>query len=193
MTKFVIGSGLIIILWLTNGVCIIQGVKNRIRSEVYMHFGLSLFFSLVVMAIIWGKLKLFWEGHFKLLATVGLILYIPAFSLVLASLISLKHQGKSRGPDITATTIHIQSGIYRLIRQPMTLGMAIWSFALILILQSLAALIIGSLAFFCFLQAARLEKELNLKKFGAAYQDYMNKVPMWNFFKGLKNIKGKNE
>jgi len=157
-----------------------------------MHLGLSLFFSLVVLASVWGKLKLLWQGHFGWLATIGLILYIPAFFLVLASLVSLKHQGKARGADITATTVLIRSGIYRLIRQPMTLGMAIWSIALILMLQSLVTLIIGSLAFFCFLQAARLEKELNLKKFGAAYQDYMNKVSMWNLFKGLKNIKGKN-
>jgi protein-S-isoprenylcysteine O-methyltransferase Ste14 len=156
-----------------------------------MHIGLGLFLSLVVLASVWGKLKLLWQGHFEWLATIGLILYIPAFFLVLASLISLKHQGKSRGADMTATTIHIQSGIYRLIRQPMTLGMAIWSFALILMLQSLASLIIGSLAFFCFLQAARLEKELNLKKFGAAYQDYMEKVPMWNLIQGIKNIKEK--
>lgn len=191
MTNYLIGVALIILIWLVNGICIIQGIKSRVRSEVYMHIGLGLFFSLVVLASIWGKLKLLWQGHFGWLATIGLILYIPSFILVLASLISLKHQGKSRGPDITATTTHIQSGIYRLIRQPMTLGMAIWSIALILMLQSLVTLIIGSLAFFCFLQAARLEKELNLKKFGAAYQDYMNKVPMWNLFEGLKTLSKK--
>jgi len=192
MTNYLIGVALIILIWLVNGICIIQGIKSRLQSEVYMHLGLSLFFSLVVLASVWGKLKLLWQGHFGWLATIGLILYIPAFFLVLASLVSLKHQGKARGADITATTVLIRSGIYRLIRQPMTLGMAIWSIALILMLQSLVTLIIGSLAFFCFLQAARLEKELNLKKFGAAYQDYMNKVSMWNLFKGLKNIKGKN-
>lgn len=148
MTKYLIGLGLIIIIWIVNGICIIQGIKNRVRCEVYMHIGLGLFLSLVVLASLWGKLKLLWQGHFGWLATIGLILYIPSFFLVLASLISLKHRGKSRGADMTATTVLIQKGIYRIIRQPMTLGMAIWSIALILMLQSLGALIIGSLAFF---------------------------------------------
>ena len=192
MTNYLIGVALIILIWLVNGICIIQGIKSRVRSEVYMHIGLGLFFSLVVLASVWGKLKLLWQGHFGWLATIGLILYIPAFFLVLSSLVSLKHKGKARGADMTATTVLIRSGIYRLIRQPMTLGMAIWSIALILMLQSLVTLIIGTLAFLSFLQSARREGEMNKEKFGTAYQDYIKKVPMWNFFKGLKNIKGKN-
>ncbi|MBN2244615.1 MAG: hypothetical protein JW755_02100 [Candidatus Aminicenantes bacterium] len=191
MIKTLIGLSLILLIWLVNGICIIQGIKNRVRCEVYMHSGLGLFFSLVVIASVWGKLKFLWQGHLGWLATIGLILYLPAFVLVLASLVSLKHQGKSRGPDMTATTVLIQSGIYRFIRQPMTLGLAIWSIALIFILQSLLALIIGLLAFLCFYQSARLESKFNLEKFGVPYLKYMESVPMWNFFRGIINIKEK--
>lgn len=191
MIKTLIGLGLILIIWIVNGYCIIHGIRNRVRCEVYMHIGLALFFTLVVLASIWGKLKLLWQGHFEWLATIGLILYIPSFILISASLIALKHQGKPKGPDMTDTTTLIQGGVYRLVRQPMTLGLAIWSIALILMLQSLVALIISLLAFLCFFQSARLESELNREKFGASYLKYMETVPMWNLFKGIKNIKGK--
>ena len=191
MTKTLIGAGLILLIWFVNGYCIIHGIKNRIRSEVFMHIGLGLFFSLVVIASVWGKLKLLWQFHFGWLAIIGLILYIPAFILVFSSLFTLKHQGKPEGHDMTATTTFIQGGVYRLVRQPMTLGMAIWSLALILMLQSLIALMIGLLAFFCFYQSARMESDLNREKFGASYLKYMETVPMWNLFKGIKNIEEK--
>jgi protein-S-isoprenylcysteine O-methyltransferase Ste14 len=191
MTKTLIGLGLILLIWLINGIYIIQGIKNKVRSEVYMHCGLGLFFSLAVILSVWGKLKFLWSAHYDWLATIGLILYLPAFILVMASLVSLKHQGKSRGTDMTATTVMIRSGIYRLIRQPMTLGLAIWSIGLILILQSLAALTIGLLAIFCFFQSARLESKFNQEKFGAAYIEYMETVPRWNLFRGLRSIKEK--
>ncbi|MBN1273058.1 MAG: isoprenylcysteine carboxylmethyltransferase family protein [Candidatus Aminicenantes bacterium] len=197
MTKSVIGAGLVLLIWLVNGYYIIQGIRNRVRCEVYMHIGLGLFFSQVVTASVWGNLKLLWSSHFDWLEIIGVILNFPAFILVLASLATLKHQGKPKGHDMTATTTLIQKGIYCLIRQPMTLGMAIWSLAQILMLQSLVSLIIGLLAFFCFFQSARLESELNKKKFGDAYLKYMESVPMWNLFRSMKNYKqlkfGKNK
>jgi len=40
---------------------------------------------------------------------------------------ALKRKGKSATADFTATTALVETGIYGVIRQPMTLGMAIQS------------------------------------------------------------------
>jgi protein-S-isoprenylcysteine O-methyltransferase Ste14 len=34
--------------------------------------------------------------------------------------------------------------------------------------------------------ASKKEDEFNIKKFGESYKEYMKKVPLWNFLKGLK-------
>jgi len=37
--------------------------------------------------------------------------------------------------------------------------------------------------------SAKTEAEYNLKKFGDEYKEYMKKVPMWNFLRGLKKLR----
>ena len=76
--------------------------------------------------------------------------------------------------------------MYGIIRQPITLGMTIWSIALILVFQSILSIILGTLSIFCFWMSARKEAEYNIKKLRDEYKEYMKKVPMWNIFKGLR-------
>ncbi|MEW6041398.1 MAG: hypothetical protein AB1633_07755 [Elusimicrobiota bacterium] len=33
------------------------------------------------------------------------------------------------------------------------------------------------------------EDTFNIEQFGDSYKEYMEKVPMWNAFKGLRNLK----
>lgn len=68
----------------------------------------------------------------------------------------------------------------------MFLGTAVWSAALILVFQSILSIVLGTLAIFCFWMASKEEDELNIKKFGKTYGEYIKKVPMWNAFKGLR-------
>lgn len=99
---------------------------------------------------------------------------------------ALKYRGKPKNADFTATTAFIDAGIYSLVRQPMTLGMAIWSIALIFVFQSVLAVILGVVSVFCFWMSARKESEYDIRKFGNIYKDYMKKVPQWNILKGLR-------
>jgi len=39
--------------------------------------------------------------------------------------------------------------------------------------------------------ASKKEDEFNIKKFGDDYKKYMERVPVWNFLKGLKELKKK--
>jgi protein-S-isoprenylcysteine O-methyltransferase Ste14 len=145
-----------------------------------MHAGLGIFFSLLTLELtvgrqgIWAHFDVFW------IAVIGWFLYIPSALLVFGSIIELHRKGRPKGPDFTATTALIRSGIYGYIRQPMTLGMAIWSVALILVFQSGPSVILGILSLFCFWMSARKENEYDLRKFGDDYKEYMEKVPMWN-------------
>ena len=129
---------------------------------------------------LWARLDIFW------LEVIGLALYIPSAYLVAASMHALKHKGRPKTTDPTATTTFIDTGVYGVVRQPMTLGMAIWSIAFMLAFQSILAVVLGTVSLFCFWISAKKEAEYNIKKFGVEYKEYMKKVPMWNFFKGLR-------
>ncbi|NQS89019.1 isoprenylcysteine carboxylmethyltransferase family protein [Patescibacteria group bacterium] len=99
---------------------------------------------------------------------------------------ALKSKGKPKTADSFDSTTFVDTGVYGIVRQPMTLGMAIWSIALMLVFQSILAVLLGIVSLFCFWISAKKESEYNIKKFGDSYKEYMKKVSMWNFFKRLK-------
>jgi len=120
------------------------------------------------------------------LQVVAFVLYVPAAFLVLSALLSLNRRGRVRGSDPTATTALVQGGIYAVLRQPMTLGLAIWSVALMMVFQSLLAVLLGAASALCFRMAAKEEAAHNMAKFGDPYRRYMVHVPMWNPFAGRR-------
>ena len=173
--------------WFWNGRCIAEGIKEHVPSEIYMHTGMGLFFMILTLELtignlgMWARLDVFW------LQVIGYILYVPAIYLVAASHKDLEHKGKTT--ERLATTKLIDTGIYGVIRQPMALGMAFFSVAIILLGQSVLSVILGVSLLFCFWMSARTEAEYNARKFGDKYKKYMERVPMWNFLKGIKNKK----
>ncbi|MFZ2054447.1 MAG: isoprenylcysteine carboxylmethyltransferase family protein [Candidatus Aminicenantales bacterium] len=125
------------------------------------------------------------------LKITGLILFLPSALFVVVPIVTLEHKGKS---DTSASpllapsdaTIMLDTGIFKMIRHPLYFGTALWSVALIFIVQSILSLFLGGGAIFCFWMASKKEDEFNIRKFGDRYQEYMKKVPMWNIFKGLR-------
>lgn len=185
MIRFLICIGIGAIVWIINIKEIIHAVKNRMPSEFLIHAGLGLFLSIMIIEwtlgafSYWERLDIFW------LKIIGFILFIPSAYLEWASHKILKHKATPESGKLDSTTIFVDSGIYGIVRQPMTLGMAIWSIALILVFQSLLSLILGLLCVFCFWLSAKKEGEHNIAKFGQVYQEYMQQVPMWNALSGL--------
>ena len=171
------------IIWIINGRYIIQAVREHFSGEFYMHIGLGIFFALLGIELTVG---IYWL-HFNIswLKIIGWVLYIPSAYLVIVSHIALTHKGKS-GTSYLDTTTLVDTGIYSTIRQPMTLGMTIWSIALILVFQSIPSIILGICSSFCFWMSARKEVEYNIKKFGENYNKYIKRVPMWNIFKRIR-------
>ena len=189
MWKYIICAVILAGIWIVNGIWIMQAVKERFTSEIYIHTGLGIFFTLLALELTvgirgaWTHLGIFW------LAVIGWILYIPSATLVFGSLIQLKHKGKPETYDPSYTTAFVDTGIYGIIRQPITLGMAIWSIALICVFQSILSIILSIFVIFCCWMAAKKEAEHNVKKFGDKYKEYIKKVPMWNIFKGIRILK----
>lgn len=148
-----------------------------------MHTGLALFFSVPALELTVGNTGAWNHSDIVWLEIIGWLLYVPSAILVISSMTGLSRKGKPKGHDFTETTTIIKSGIYGSIRQPMTLGLAIWSFAMAMVFQSVVTIILSLISFFCFRMAARKESEYNIRKFGDDYSEYMKKVPMWNIFR----------
>ncbi len=180
MFKLWLCIGICGIIWIVNGICIIHAIREKISCELYMHTGLSIFFCVLVLELTLGNNGAWERFDITWLQVIGWLLYAPSAFLVITSFIALRHRGKSKGSDFTETTKFIDKGIYGYVRQPMTLGLAIWSVALLFVFQSVPASVLCFISLFCFWMAARKESEYNIRKFGDDYKDYMKRVPMWN-------------
>ena len=185
MVRYLICIVLCAVVWIVNIKEIIHAVKNRIPSEILIHAGLGLFFCIMIIEWTLGAFG-FWERlNILWLKIIGFFLFIPSAYLEWISHEMLKHKANPEGGKLYATTVFVDSGIYGIVRQPMTLGMAIWSIALILVFQSLLSLILGLACVLCFWLSAAKEGEHNISKFGEPYKGYMQKVPMWNVLSRL--------
>lgn len=79
----------------------------------------------------------------------------------------------------------VESGMYAFIRHPEFLCHILIIFALVLIAQHLASLIIGILLIILLWFAMVEEEKGNIEKFGDAYKDYMQRVPRINLLAGI--------
>ena len=167
-------------LWIAIiGGWIVPMVRKRIIHEIFVACGLGIMFSLVIMGQRWES------GDISLLAYTGYALYLPAILLVGSSFITLHHKGEPRS-GWEHTTILIGKGVFGIVRHPLYLGSAFFAAGVIFIIQSPLPTILGSIAIFCFWMASKREDWYNIEKFGDHYKEYMERVPMWKFLKGLQ-------
>ena len=86
-------------------------MRERVTSEVYIHIGLGIFFTLLTLELTLGILKLWAHSDVLWLQVIGLILYIPSAILVFGSIIELKRKGRPETFDPTYTTTFVHSGM----------------------------------------------------------------------------------
>ncbi len=156
-------------------------IRKGILHEIYESLGLGGFFSFLILGVD-GVLV---DYNILPLKVVGFLLYIPAGFFVASAFASLKRRGKPE-EGWEETTEMIESGVFRLVRHPLYLGTAIFTVAFMLIFQSLPSVILGIVCIALFWLASKREDDYNIEKFGDGYEEYMKRVPMWNFFKGLR-------
>ena len=185
MSNLYLCIGLCVVIWIANGNWIRQAVREHIVSEIYIHTGIGLFFTVLALELTVGQADAWPHGGIAWLKWAGWILFIPSILLVFGSMLELRQKGKPGTSDPTDTTTFVDTGLFHIIRQPITLGISVWSVALMLVFQSVLSIVLGAAAVVCCWISARKESDYDIVKFGKRYEEYMAGVPMWNVFKGM--------
>ncbi|MDI6645310.1 MAG: hypothetical protein QME40_06170 [bacterium] len=86
--------GICVVIWIANGIWLIQAIRERKISEIYIHTGLGIFFTLLALELTLGLPKFWIRLDILWLKVIGFILYIPSAILVFSSMIELKRKGK---------------------------------------------------------------------------------------------------
>ena len=187
--RYIIIAAVCAVIWVLNGRHIIQSSKRGLINDVYAHTGLGIFFTLIALEFTLSGTEVWQQWHIGWLRILGFALYAPAAILVIGSIIQLHHKGQAGEEGALTeygTTIVVDSGVYRLVQHPMWLGMIIWSVALMAVSQSVIGIVMNVTAANLFRMAAIKEREFNIKRFGEPYREYIERVPMWNIFAGLR-------
>ena len=161
---------------------IFGSIPRRKTFEIYAGCGIGVCLTLLIFRL-FGMFQN--QKGLVILQMIGNAMYCFAILMAIITLLTLGFKGKPKG-SIEDTTVLIERGIFKIVRHPLYLALALWSIALVLLAQSLLSLGLGMTALFCFWMASQKEDTYNIKKFGERYRAYMRKVPMWNVLRGLK-------
>lgn len=184
MWRFIIYAGMwvvIVLPWL------VGAISKRVVHEIFAALGFGIAFALLILMWL-GYLPPRQTSFFVALDLIGRFVAILIPVLFIASVVALKRKGKPEHGWEHTTTL-VDTGIYGIIRHPVYLAGAVWSVVLIMWTQSLLPLVFGIAAAVFWWMASKEEDRFNLEKFGDEYRYYMARVPMWNIFKGLFNLR----
>ena len=156
-------------------------IRKRIIYEIYEACGLGSFFTI----LIFGHGGVGTQLNILALRIIGLIILVTGAFFVISAFIALKRKGKPE-TGWENTTVMINSNIFRIVRHPLYLGTTISAIGLMSLYQSIPSTTVGIVSIFCCWMASKKEDAFNIEKFGDSYKEYVEKVPMWNAFKGLR-------
>lgn len=116
---------------------------------------------------------------------------IWGFSAILGVLpvIEFRRKGKvAKGSSYMKTTFLVKSGIFSIVRHPQFLAGIFVSFALVLMSQFWAViLLLLPVIFFTYLDSRKANEKL-IRKFGDQYMEYMEEVPGLNPMTGIVKL-----
>lgn len=158
---------------------------NKARQSIIhqiSHIGLVVFIlaQIVVFAIYFNY------GRIISLKIIGIIIWI--FSVILGWLpiyIFKKKAGVAKGESFVKTSKLIDTGIYGIVRHPQFLGGILLSLAFMLFSQHWLVIVLGIPVVIIFYIGGVEGDRCGVKKFGKEYQDYIKKVPRFNFVLGI--------
>jgi protein-S-isoprenylcysteine O-methyltransferase Ste14 len=121
------------------------------------------------------------------LQIVGWIIGASAGFLGVWPIITLRRKGESpSGKSYIHTTVLVNSGIYAIIRHPQYLSFMLFNLFLMLIVQHWLIVAIGIAAIaMAYTGIMPQADRANVKKFGAAYESYMQETPGVNLLAGI--------
>jgi protein-S-isoprenylcysteine O-methyltransferase Ste14 len=151
---------------------LIPVIRERQAWIACAHGGTGLFFTSLFLSL--GLDQRGDIADVVWLKIIGFVFLIPAAILIISAVIAVARGSLAK------------SGISGIVRHPMYLGTALAAFALMLIFQSILSIVLGIIAIAFLWMASTLEDAYNIERFGDSYKKYMNSVPRWNVFKGLR-------
>jgi protein-S-isoprenylcysteine O-methyltransferase Ste14 len=122
---------------------------------------------------------------------LAVALFVAALPLTAWGIRYNTRKGGCRNED--NTVVLLSSGPYAIVRHPSLVAWSVFFVTLPIFLSPVVpftvlsvAGIVGIVAFHYY-ASVKEERELNTRKWGDAYREYMTQVPRWNVFKGLWN------
>jgi len=108
---------------------------------------------------------------------ISLFLWVLAIILWISGLLELKKSGKSYDPGNYITTTRIvTNGIFRFVRHPQYLAYILFNLGIIFKVQSIPAIVCGTLAIVLLFAGMKEEEKLLIRRFGDQYHDYKKKT-----------------
>ena len=104
-----------------------------------------------------------------------------------------KRGGVARGKSYVETTQLVDSSLYAIVRHPQYLAGILFSLSMIFLAQHWLVILLGIICMVLIYIDTKDADQDGIKKFGEAYQDYMQRVPKFNFIYGIFRVMRKNK
>lgn len=130
----------------------------------------------------------------QLIQYLGWVVWLLSLYLGFAPIFILRARGSiPQGKPYTETTRLVDSNLYAIIRHPQYTAGIVFNFAMCLLAQHwLVWLLGGASILLLYLDIQEADQE-GIRKFGSAYQEYMQRVPQINLVAGLyRYLKNEN-
>jgi protein-S-isoprenylcysteine O-methyltransferase Ste14 len=138
-----------------------------------------LFVSALVLGILYDGNLLDWRHVTHLVQALGVAVALAGLALILTSLGLFRRFGTRPEPWEASSSL-IRSGLYRISRNPMYLGMAVTSAGIAIYFESLAAGILLAVVVVAIDRIVIAREELYLaRRFGEDYRAYCATVRRW--------------
>jgi protein-S-isoprenylcysteine O-methyltransferase Ste14 len=124
------------------------------------------------------------QGNIPLINTGWIILWISAIFGWLP-IYTFRKKGNVKGRSYIHTSTLVDSGVYGIVRHPQYLAGVLISLALPLISQHWLVALLGLISAPLYYLNTYDEEKDNIGKFGAVYEQYMERVPRMNFILGI--------
>ncbi len=141
---------------------------------------ITMIFQIILAIVFYNNLGLDW------LCNIGWAgLWVSSVFGLLPILTFRKYGGVDPKKSYIRTQRFVDKGIYRIVRHPQYVSGILISVGLCLITQHWASLLLGAASIFLFVLSAISEEGESRVKFGMVYEDYMQRVPRFNFIVGI--------
>lgn len=130
------------------------------------------------------------RGHHPDLRFAGVVILLTAPLFIFSPFFLLSKYGKNEMEE--ETYIHtgkvVDKGLFAILRHPQYLGYVMLAVGFALVSQNLVIVCLSVISTTCFYLQALKEEDFCLDQFGEPYQNYLSKVPRFNFILGVWRI-----